>query len=171
MCLLINTDTKAYQRKSARIWPRKKTDIAKTPIFCALITKPSPIVSHHMLQYGLARLIVNPSIIKFADFFSEEAGLRENLEISLSIVSPMQMSIPDPVKVSREISKGFLRNRISPNMIHVIIAISIRIWPKMISGPAFAPRFALSWITVVSRGPGASAPEKAIKKEIKNIET
>ena len=116
-------------------------------------------------------LIVNPSIIRLAGFFRGLAGFKEKWETSRSIVMPMYIIIPDPPIVMKEIIRGFFKNLINPNIIQVSMANSIMMWPKIMSGPAFAPRFTLSWITVLSSGPGAKAPEKAIKKEIKNIET
>jgi hypothetical protein len=79
-------------------------------------------------------------------------------------------SIKEPTIEMAVITPGLWMKCAKPKIINPTIKASNMAWPKLINGPDLAPLLALSAITAVNKGPGISAPEKAMINEITNIE-
>lgn len=59
---------------------------------------------------------------------------------------------------------------VKPRIINPTITASNKACPKLINGPVLNPCLVLSAITVVNKGPGISAPDRVMVKEIINME-
>lgn len=96
--------------------------------------------------------------------FSDTPG-RERI-----IFIPKKIRMPAPKKEISFNIQGVYINLASPRTIKIIMIISASAWPRIMIGPDLNPCFALSEITAARKGPGMSAPERAMTKEMKNIE-
>ncbi len=65
--------------------------------------------------------------------------------------------------------EGAVRKGAMPRMMSTTRESSSIPWPMMMSGPAAAPLLADSATVILKRGPGTSAPERAMTKEEKAI--
>lgn len=115
--------------------------------------------------------MVIPVATRFLCFLSALFKLIEKLGSALSISIPKKINTPEPIKEIMRNKNSELIKRTKPNIIHMIIPTSSSAWPTIMSGPDFAPCLVLSCTTDTSSGPGAKAPEKAMKNESKKIET
>ena len=100
----------------------------------------------------------------------EEVGFTERVGRDLSIFIPKKRRIIPPAKERVLKERGLLKSFCPPVRRINNIIISAIPCPKVINGPVLNPFLGVSEITEASKGPGITAPEKVMIKEIKNIE-
>ena len=87
----------------------------------------------------------------------------------MAISPPNQIKAIPPRIPIIPLMKGRVKNWLKPKITAIKRINSSMPCPRIMSGPAQKPFFMVSLIVMVRTGPGANAPERAIKNEVIKI--